>query len=135
MILHGLAVGPEARVRDEKGNSRVWAFAAEDCSQLARGNDKRAQDRRSNGELAAFVAAEVLKKAADRRRVEPLHLFVAEVLEAHRAPEHVRRLLVDLGISASRDCVRSRQTHTISGSLEPDEDFEDGSLVVLLFDK
>jgi hypothetical protein len=58
------------------------------------------------------------------------------VLEAHSTPEHVRRLLVDLGMSASRDCVRSRQAHTIiSGSMKPDEEFALGSAIVLLFDK
>lgn len=119
MLLHGLVAGGKAWASDEKGQKRVRPFLGSDDA--------------TNGELAALVAAEILKKAADPMRVEPLHLFLAEVLEAHNAPEHVRRLLVDLGMSASRKTVRSRQTQTI-GSLEADEEFLHDSIIHLLFD-
>ena len=124
MLLHGLMAGPQAWGW-EKERKRVRPYAGASC----------APDGATNGELAALVAAEIMKKAVDRRRVEPMHLFLAEVLEAHNTPEHVRRLLVDLGMSASRDCVRSRQAHTISGSMTPDEAFQLGSAIFLLFDK
>ena len=100
-FLHGLVSGKDAWFR-EKGSKRVGAFAAPNSA--IRETDDR--------EVIALVAAEILKKAINKKRTQPLQLLVAGVLETHSVPQNVCRLLAQLGVSACMKYVQSKTTHS-----------------------
>eukprot|EP01052_Picozoa_sp_SAG31_P034246 SAG31_NODE_3975_length_3702_cov_42.904246_2_plen_267_part_00 len=111
--------GSAAWAVDAQGNRRVAQYM---CDNVA-----------DNAQLAAYIAAQLMQKFAFPNQVPELQHFIAELLEAHRAPEHVRKLFTEIGLAASRQTIRRRQVRFI-GTFEADIAVQPGSIVFLLFD-
>ena len=123
VLLHGLAARPGAWAVND-GARRVHGFT---------GSDSGGQLPQGTGEFAAFVAAQVLQKAANPQSVPELQQFIGEMLEAQCAPEHIRRILAQCLLAASRTAIRTQQIQKI-GNFSPTTAFKPGSLIFLLFD-